>query len=101
MPLVSAGTIGPARHDSLRAIGLWMTVNGASPIQPVRIFVAYEALSDLDLKNIRDLQGAFDNFEKFQARILAAASEKFDRGALSPDKYEGMPTVWLTTKDTI
>jgi Protein of unknown function (DUF1488) len=101
MPLVSEGTIGPARHDNLRAIGFWMTVKGSNPVQPVRVFVSYEALADLDPNNIRDLAAAFEHFDKHRRSIEIAASEKFDRMGADADKYEGMPTVRLTTNDAI
>ena len=45
MPLTRDLTGKIARHDTQRAIGLWMTVVGSKPEKPVRVFVTYEALS--------------------------------------------------------
>jgi hypothetical protein len=47
------------------------------------------------------LASAFEHFERFRARIEAAASDKFDLPGPDADKYEGMPTVRLTTNDLI
>jgi Protein of unknown function (DUF1488) len=99
MPLISEGRSKAIPHSELRAVGFWMTVKGSNPVQPVRVFVSYEALADLDPSNIRDLAAAFDHFDRFSARIEAAASEKFDRLGPDAEKYEGMPTIRLTTND--
>jgi hypothetical protein len=78
-----------------------MTVKDASPVRPVRVFVSYEALADLDPHNVRDLPAAFEHFDRFRKRIESAASDKFDRDGPDADKYEGMPTIRLTTKDSL
>jgi hypothetical protein len=101
MPLVVEGVGKAVAHGDLRAIGFWMVVNGATPVQPLRIFVSYEALAQLDPLNIQDFAAAFEHFDRFRARIEAAASEKFDREGPNPEKYEGMPTVRLTSNDPI
>ncbi len=101
MPLVSDGKGKAVAHGELRAIGFWMTAKGATPIKPVRVFVSYEALARLDPFDIRDLASAFEHFERFRARIEAAASDKFDRHGVDAEKYEGMPTIRLTTNDLI
>jgi Protein of unknown function (DUF1488) len=101
MPLISEGRSKAIPHSELRAVGFWMTVKGSNPVQPVRVFVSYEALADLDPSNIRDLASAFERFERFRARIEAAASDKFDRHGPDAEKYEGMPTIRLTTNDLI
>ena len=88
-------------HGELRAIGFWMTVKGATPVKPVRVFISYEALAQLDPFDIRDLASAFEHFERFRARIETAASDKFDRHGPDAEKYEGMPTIRLTTDDPI
>ena len=68
-----------------------MTVKGAKPVQPVRVFVTYEALAGLDATNIRDLAAAFEHFDEYRKRIEVAASAKFDRA--STDAFEFyMPT---------
>jgi hypothetical protein len=99
MPLIREGRSKAIPHSELRAVGFWMTVKGSNPVQPVRVFVSYEALADLDPSNIRDLAAAFDHFDRFLARIEAAASEKFDRLGPDAEKYEGMATIRLTTTD--
>ena len=101
MPLISDGKSNAVLHSELRAIGFWMTVKGANPVQPVRVFVSYEALAELDPTNIRDLAAAFEHFDRFRSRIEAAASEKFERVGPDAEKYEGMQTVRLTTDDAI
>ncbi|SFI60854.1 DUF1488 family protein [Bradyrhizobium sp. Gha] len=101
MPLVVDGKAKAVAHGELRAIGFWMIVKDASPIRPVRVFVSYEALAQLDPFDIRDLASAFEHFERFRARIEAAASDKFDRAGPDAEKYEGMPTIRLTTNDPI
>jgi Protein of unknown function (DUF1488) len=79
MPLISEGNSYAVAHVELRAIGFWMTVKGAHPVQPVRVFVSYEVLADLDPTDIRDLATAFEHFDKFRTRIETSASDKFDR----------------------
>ena len=101
MPLVSDGKGKAVAHSELQAIGFWMTVKGASRIQVVRVFVSYEALADLDPANVRDLPAAFEHFDKFRARIEAAASDKFDRDGPGAEKYARLPTIRLTSKDLL
>jgi hypothetical protein len=101
MPLVGDVGSKAVAHGELRAIGFWMTVKAAKPVQPVRVFVSYEALAQLDPYDIRDFAAAFEHFDRFRARIQAAASEKFDRDGPDAEKYEGMPTIRLTTNDPI
>jgi hypothetical protein len=86
MPLVVEGKSKAITHSELRAVGFWMTVKGAVPVRPVRVFVSYEALADLAPSNIR---AAFEHFDRFRARIEAAASDKFDRHGPDAEKYEG------------
>jgi hypothetical protein len=76
-----------------------MSVDGRSPVQPVRVLASYEALSQLDPTNVRDLHGALENFDRFRSQVEAAASRKFDSHGFDAEKYEGMPTVRLTTDD--
>jgi hypothetical protein len=76
-----------------------MSVEGRIPTQPVRVLVSYEALSELDPTNVRDLHGAVENFDRFRSQIEAAASSKFDLYGFDSEKYEGMPAIRLTTED--
>jgi hypothetical protein len=101
MPLVSQDKVRSVADGPRRAIGFWMTVENAVPIQPVRVFVSYEALAELDPTNIHDLAAAFEHFDRFRDRIEAAASKKFDTHGSDAEKYEGMPTVRLSTADQI
>ena len=43
MPLVSDRKSKPLLHSNSRAIGFWMSVEGRTPIQPVRVLVSYHA----------------------------------------------------------
>ena len=99
MPLVSDPKSKPLLHSNSRAIGIWMSVEGRRPIQPVRVLVSNEALSQFDPTNVRDLHGALENFDRFRSQVESAASRKFDTDGFDPDKYEGMPAVRLTTDD--
>jgi len=76
-----------------------MTVEARMPVQPVRVVVSTEALSQLDPSKVLDLHGAFEIFDRFRSQIEAVASEKFDRDGFDPDKYEGMPSIRLTADD--
>ena len=99
MPLVSDPKSKPLSHSNSRAIGIWMSVEGRTPIQPVRVLLSYDALAELDPKNVRDLHSALENFDRFRSQIESAASRKFDGDGFDPDKYEGMPAIRLTTSD--
>jgi Protein of unknown function (DUF1488) len=99
MPLVSDRKSKPLTHSNSRSIGFWMSVEGGTPIQPVRVLVSYEALSELDPTIVRDLHSALENFDQFRSQVESAASRKFDRDGFDPDKYEGIPAIRLTTGD--
>jgi len=99
MPLVSDGKSKPLSHSNSRSVGVWMSVEGRSPIQPVRVLISYEALSQLDPTNVHDLPAALENFERFRSRVETAASRKFDRDGFDAEKYEGMPAIRLTADD--
>ncbi|MBV8701556.1 DUF1488 family protein [Bradyrhizobium sp.] len=99
--LIRDGRSTAVAHSGLRAIGLWMTVKGSQPSQPVWVFVSCEALADLDPGNIRDLASAFVQFDTVRSRIEAAASKKFKPDGSDGERYEGMPTVWLIKSDAI
>jgi hypothetical protein len=99
MPLVSDGRSKPLSHSNSRSIGVWMSVEGRSPVQPVRVLVSNEALSQFDPTNVRDLHAALEIFDRFRSQVERAASHKFDRVGFDAVKYEGMPTIRLTAED--
>jgi hypothetical protein len=99
MPLVSDRKSEPLPHSNSRSIGVWMSVEGQTPIQPVRVLASYEALSQLDPTNVRDLPSALENFDQFRSQVESAASRKFDRYGFDPEKYEGMPAIRLIDVD--
>ena len=101
MPLIADPRSKGVAHGELRAIGFWMTVKASNPVQPVRVFVSHESLFQLDPYDIRDVAAAFKSFDQFRAGIEAAASDKFDRLGPDAEKYEGLPTIRLTTNDLI
>jgi hypothetical protein len=76
-----------------------MSVEGRTPIQPVRVLISYKALSQLDPTNVRDLQGALEIFDRFRSRVESAASRKFDRYGFDPENYEGVPAIRLIDVD--
>jgi hypothetical protein len=82
-----------------RAIGFWMAVEGESPVRPVRVFVTYEALANIDPDQARDLHGALTTFDKNRDRIDRAASSKFDAGQVEPDLHQGQLLILLRTDD--
>ena len=88
-------------RTATREQSAWMSVEGRAPIQTVRVLVSYEALSELDPTNVRDLHGALENFDRFRSQVETAASRKFDRYGFDAQNYEGMPAIRLTTVDLI
>jgi hypothetical protein len=99
MPLIGDGKSKPLSHSNSRSIGVWMSVHGRSPIQPMRVLVSYEALLQLDPTNVRDLHGALENFDRFRSQVEAAASRKFDSHGFDAEKCEGIPAIRLTADD--
>jgi Protein of unknown function (DUF1488) len=81
------------------AIGFWMIVEGESPVRPVRVFVNYEALADIDPQQVRDLDGALTTFDNNRDRIDMAANCRFDAGEVELDLHEGQPLIILRTED--
>ena len=82
-----------------RAIGFWMAVEGESPVRPVRVYVSYEALADIDPEQVRDLEGALATFDTNRDRIDRAANAKFDAGEVEPDLQGGHPVILLIADD--
>jgi Protein of unknown function (DUF1488) len=99
MPLIRDLTSKIERHDTKRAIGFWMNVAGLIPEKPIRVFVTYEALSELDPSNVRDIHGALQNFDRFRLKIERAASDRYDREGPDPGKYEDQQAVTVISVD--
>jgi len=76
-----------------------MAVEGESPVRPVRVYVSYEALADIDPEQVRDLQGVLATFDTNRDRIDMAANAKFDAGQVEQDLHEGQLLIILTTDD--
>jgi hypothetical protein len=66
MPLVSDGKSKPLSHSNSRSVGVWMSVEGRRPVQPVRVLVGNEALSQLDPTIVRDLPADLGEFRPLQ-----------------------------------
>lgn len=96
MPLVSTDREGEA--DTRRqAIGFWMFIEGARarPYKPVRVYVSYDTLAQIDPAQPRGLPTALDIFKRHRPMIEAAASDKFDAGYLDDGEYGGRPILTL------
>ena len=74
MPLVNEVQSKPVLHSNLQALGFWISIQGRTPFQPVRIFVTYDALAELDPTNVGDLYATLENFDRLRGQIEAAAS---------------------------
>jgi hypothetical protein len=98
MPLESSG-LGRITHNSLKVVGFWMCVEGADPVQPVRVLITYEALAQFDPSQVRDIEAALLVFDENRPQIEAAASMKFDASGIEPETYEGQPMIKLRTDD--
>ena len=82
-----------------RAIGFWMAVEVESPVRPVRVYVSYEALADIDPEQVRDLQGVVATFDTNRDRIDMAANAKFDAGQVEQDLHDGQLLIILRMDD--
>jgi hypothetical protein len=94
MPLVTTDREGEA--DTRRqAIGFWMFIEGARPYKPVRVYVSFDSLAQIDQSQPRGLPAALDIFKRHRPMIEAAASDKFDAGYLDDGEYGGRPILTL------
>ncbi len=99
MPLVSTDREGEA--DTRRqAIGFWMFIEGARPYKPVRVYISYDTLAQIDPSQPRGLPTALDIFERHRPMIEAAASDKFDAGYLDDGEYGGRPILTLQPENS-
>ena len=64
MPLMTTGQPNFEVDNDRSAIGFWMTVKGAAPVQPIRVFVTYEALAQIEPSQPRDVFAAMNIFEQ-------------------------------------
>jgi hypothetical protein len=72
-----------------------MFIEGARPFKPVRVYVTYDTLAQIEPPQSRGLPGALEAFKKHRAIIEAAASDKFDSGHLDDGEYGGRPIITL------
>jgi hypothetical protein len=47
-----------------------MSIQGRTPVQPVPIFVTYDALAELDPTNVGDLYAALENFDHLRDQAI-------------------------------
>jgi Protein of unknown function (DUF1488) len=98
MPL--AATHMPVVLDDRRnAIGVWMTVKGARPVQPIRVFVTYGALAQIEPSQPWSRRSATAIFDRNRARIEATASVKFDAIGVDAAKCNGLRMVMVRPDD--
>jgi hypothetical protein len=79
-----------------KAIGFWMR---DSDNLPVRIFVTYEGLWQLDPSQVRDLDTAFKRFAALRSHIEKAASNLHAKGDPYDGEHEGWPMMILRGDD--
>ena len=99
MPLMTTGQPNFEVDNDRSAIGFWMTVEDAVPVRPIRVFVTYEALAQIEPSQPRDVFAAMNIFEQNRALIEGTASEKFDRLGVGDERYDGQPilgSIWTT-----
>jgi hypothetical protein len=98
MPLNA--TDQPGNLDNSRmAIAFWMTIVGVESIEPIRVFVTYEALAQIDPSQLRDAHGALETFDKHRTQIEAAASHKFDVDGVDDGTYGRQPILIVRSDD--
>jgi hypothetical protein len=98
MPLIA--TVQPSvADDGWKAIGFWMAVEGARPVQPIRVFVTYAALAQIEPSQPRDRRAAMAIFEKNRTRIEAMAGAKFDTKGVDDGTHQGMPILMIRISD--
>jgi hypothetical protein len=98
MPL-RASNNRPDHHDDRKAIGFWMTVEGKEPVQPIRVFVTYKDLSELDPARSLGPPAALEIFTRNRERIEAAASKQFDAKGVDKGEYKEKPLLVVRSTD--
>jgi Protein of unknown function (DUF1488) len=96
MPL-TATRMKHATHDDRHSIGFWMTVVGTD--EPIRVFVTYKALWQIDPSHPQDVPTAIGIFNENRSQIEAAASNKFDTDGADDGKYEGQPILFVRSNE--
>jgi hypothetical protein len=96
MPLSSVPQ-APTPNSERRALGWWMTVEGADPVKPVCVFVSYEVLGELEPSHPRDLAAALAIFDEHRPELEAMASILFDERGFDLDQDQ--PTVSIQLND--
>ena len=100
MPLTPPNQPGGYEPDDRRmAIGFWMMVKDAFPLAPIRVFVTYETLAQIEPSQPSDPAAAEEIFGRHRALIEALASDKFDEGGVEDEVYEGMAVVRISSDD--
>jgi Protein of unknown function (DUF1488) len=94
-PLTTSG-ITPNYDQERRAIGVWM-LDG--DMQAIRIFVTCEGLWSLDPNQVRDVDTAFQLFDKHRAHVENVASARHARGVDYDGEHEGRPMMILRGDD--
>jgi hypothetical protein len=99
--------MGP-RRDAPNRGGIWLglgensmplkTTASEGDDKPIRVFVSYEALRQLDPSSPPDLFAAMEIFDKHRAVIEKAASNKFDANG-ADEQYEGQAALKVVSMD--
>lgn len=66
---------------------------------PVRVFVTYEALAQIDPSQIHDLDAALAIFDANRARLENLASIRYDACGADDGEHEGQPILILRTNE--
>jgi Protein of unknown function (DUF1488) len=81
------------------AIGFWMGIEGARPFKPVRVFVAFDLLYEMDTSQPGSPSAALAIFDAKRARIEAIASDRFDNNGVDDGDFGGQPILVVRGED--
>jgi Protein of unknown function (DUF1488) len=98
MPLFA---IARAAEPDVRrmAIGFWMGIEGSRPFKPVRVFVAFDLLYEMDASQPGNPSAALAIFEAKRTHIEAIASNRFDNNGFSDGDFGGQPILVVRGED--
>jgi hypothetical protein len=84
-----------------KAVGFWMFVEPIEvrPFKPVRVFVTFETLAQLDRTQPNNPVGALEIFRSHRTTIEAAASARFDANGVDEGDFGGKPIVTVQPDD--